>query len=183
MKMNESARKLAEDNFCLVYSFAKKYNIDMEEYFGDIAIGLCNAAIKYDECKGSFSTFAYICMKAEFVDSFNRSKRKSCVPSNIKIPIDKEYCSDNSKSSMSLEEIVSNNLSFENDTITKMMIEHFLDELNSDKKKEMVKLIIDGHRIIDIAEKFNCSFQNVSLAKKDFKNILKKYYFVNEMKR
>lgn len=60
--LNDEERKFVEENHNLVYSFLRKNNLDIEEYY-DIAIfGLIEAVKKYNVSRGTFSTFAYICM-------------------------------------------------------------------------------------------------------------------------
>ncbi len=61
MKVLTSAQKeLVEKNHSLIYSFLHRHNLPIDEFYDAAAIGLCNAAAKYDENSGySFSTFAY----------------------------------------------------------------------------------------------------------------------------
>ena len=62
--MTEKEQKLAEENHNLIYDFAKKRNLVVEDYYGLLAIGLCNAATAYSsENENTFSTYAYSCMQ------------------------------------------------------------------------------------------------------------------------
>lgn len=47
-------QKLVEDNHNLIYSLAYKKNINLDEFYGDLAIGLCKAALAFDEIEVSF---------------------------------------------------------------------------------------------------------------------------------
>lgn len=59
-------QKLASDNHNLIYSYAKKMNLELEEYYDILAIGLCQAASLFDPDLGfAFSTLAYISMRSE----------------------------------------------------------------------------------------------------------------------
>lgn len=64
--LNKEQQKLVETNHNLIYSFAKSNNIDVEEFYDVLAIGLCKAALVYDENKGMFSTLAYKCMSNSY---------------------------------------------------------------------------------------------------------------------
>lgn len=81
--LNEKQRKLVEDNHNLIYAFLKKKNLSLnatEDWYGTAAIGLCKAAMTFDETKGSnFSTLAYICMDNE-VKQIMRKERKLAKP-------------------------------------------------------------------------------------------------------
>lgn len=67
--LNSTQRKLVEDNHNLIYSFLNSRHLSLdavEDWYGTAAIGLCKAALIYDENQGvKFATFAYICMDNE----------------------------------------------------------------------------------------------------------------------
>ena len=66
-KLTDDQRKLVEKNHNLIYTFARKYKINLDEYYGLLAIGLCIAARIYDPNKGlAFSTLAYQCMRNQY---------------------------------------------------------------------------------------------------------------------
>ena len=68
-------QQLIEDNMNLVYSLISK---EYPSYLGDEDIiqtgmlGLCQAADKWDESRGKFSTFAWYCIRNEILKEFNR---------------------------------------------------------------------------------------------------------------
>ena len=74
MKLTEEQKKLVEDNHNLIYWFARKKHIDIEEYYDILAQGLCIAAHNYNSSKGSFSAYAYLVMNTEM----QKEHRKSC---------------------------------------------------------------------------------------------------------
>ncbi len=78
--LNDQQRKLVEDNHNLIYSFLKSKNLSLdavEDWYGTAAIGLCKAALCYDESRNArFSTLAYIIMENE-VRQVMRSNRKN----------------------------------------------------------------------------------------------------------
>lgn len=63
MQLNNEQRELVEKNHNLIYQFLIDNNLSHDEYYDIVAIGLCNAAMKYDSSKGiAFSTYAYKAM-------------------------------------------------------------------------------------------------------------------------
>lgn len=63
MKDEKTYQKLVEDNHKLIYGFMHKYHLS-EDWYGELAVGLCKAARVYDESMGvKFSSLAYRSMK------------------------------------------------------------------------------------------------------------------------
>lgn len=82
--LNDEQRQLVENNHNLIYSFLRSHNLSLEateDWYGTAAIGLCKAALAYDETRGArFSTLAYLCMDRE-VKLVMRKERKCVKPS------------------------------------------------------------------------------------------------------
>lgn len=62
--MTDEQKSLAEKYHNLIYYVMNKYNISIDDY-DLLALGLCKAAINYNESRGAFSTFAVACMLRE----------------------------------------------------------------------------------------------------------------------
>lgn len=75
--MTKEQEKLIIENHSLIYAYMWKHNMyldDVEDWYGLCAIGLCTAALHFDESRGlQFSTLAYICMR----NSCTNSRRKA----------------------------------------------------------------------------------------------------------
>lgn len=73
--LTDEERKLVEDNHELIYTVANSMGIDLEEFYGVLAIGLCHAAQSYDEKKHhyGFSMFASMVMILEWARYYNQS--------------------------------------------------------------------------------------------------------------
>lgn len=80
--MTDKQRELAEQNHNLIYDFMRKRNLDEEEYYGIVAIGLCKAATNYNHKKGEFSTLAYKCMDNEVAGHLKYINGKTKIPSD-----------------------------------------------------------------------------------------------------
>lgn len=78
--MTEAQEKLIVDNYQLVHGFVHKYGqsfgYDYDESVQIASLGLCYAALKYDESKAKFSTYAYQCMMREFLKIARSQKAK-----------------------------------------------------------------------------------------------------------
>jgi RNA polymerase sporulation-specific sigma factor len=84
MKLNEEQKKLVEDNFKFVYSYAHKnigkcYNLSFDELVSIYSLALCKAARNFDPTRGSkFLSLVSICMDNELKMNFRKNKRSNC---------------------------------------------------------------------------------------------------------
>lgn len=78
-ELNEMQQRLVEENHNLIYSFLNSRSLSLdaiEDWYGTAAIGLCKAALIFDESRGvKFSTLAYFIMDNE-VKRVKRAGRK-----------------------------------------------------------------------------------------------------------
>lgn len=56
--MTEQQKELVTNHHNLIYFVINNMHLPEDEYYDIVAIALCEAAIKYDDSKGKFSTFA-----------------------------------------------------------------------------------------------------------------------------
>ena len=143
--MTDAQEKLIVDNYQLVHGFVHKYGQSFgHEYDESVQIaslGLCYAALKYDETKSKFSTYAYKCMMGEFLklDRFNEAKRRDFSTISIQTPIQNVE----GEESGCLEDIISyDELGFQEIEL-KDQIEYALSRF-SGKQLEIVKYFIEN---------------------------------------
>ena len=77
--LNEEQRQLVEENHNLIYGFAHRHHINLDDYYGTLAISLCKAGESYNDKKGKFSTYAYTLMWRDYLNEMDakfRQKRK-----------------------------------------------------------------------------------------------------------
>ena len=67
MKLTEEQKKLVEDNHNLIYGYCHRYNLNVEEYYGDLAVTLCEAAQTYKEEK---SKTIHKCFERKYLKKF-----------------------------------------------------------------------------------------------------------------
>lgn len=153
--LTEEQRELAEKNHDLIYGYAHKKNISIDELYGVLAIGLCKAAKIYDESKGRFSTLAYKCMENELNTYWKSLNKKSVVPNDLTISYDffKEY------EEYNCIENYSNYCDY-NIIINDVILNEFVNTLTN-KEKDIFNCLLNEFTHQEIACKFNCSKQNI----------------------
>lgn len=79
LELTEEQARQVEENHNLIYSFLHKHDLP-EDYYSTAGIGLCKAAISFDESRGyAFSTFAYKCMYNECQKIWKTEKKEKAV--------------------------------------------------------------------------------------------------------
>ena len=155
MKLTEEQKKLVEENHNLIYWFAKKYHVPIEEYYDVLAQGLCMAAYHYDPSKCSFSTYAYLCMNTEMHVEYRKTLRKSEIPQGNIFHYENAW---------QLSDLIPTNEKTENKVIDKMSYENLISLLNdilNDKDKEVLTHIVNGLTMREIAKIEGTSHQAI----------------------
>lgn len=80
MQLTEAQASMVEQNHNLIYVFLQKRGLSEEnadDWYGVAALGLCKAAMHFDESKGcKFSTLAFVCMENEIRMEMRKMKRQ-----------------------------------------------------------------------------------------------------------
>lgn len=173
--MTDTQEKLIVDNYQLVHGFVHKYGQSFgHEYDESVQIaslGLCYAAIKYDETKSKFSTYAYKCMMREFLklDRLKKAKRRDFSTISIQTPIQNVK----GEESGCLEDIISyDELGFQEIEL-KDQIEYALSKF-SGKQIEIVKYFIENGKCNQktVAKLFGVSQSYISRLLSRFKKLI-----------
>ena len=155
MKLTEEQKKLVEENHNLIYWFAKKYHVPIEEYYDVLAQGLCMAAYHYDPSKCSFSTYAYLCMNTEMHVEYRKTLRKSEIPQGNIFHYENAW---------QLSDLIPTNEKTENKVIDRISYENLISLLNdilNDKDKEVLSYILNGLTMREIAKIEGTSHQAI----------------------
>lgn len=171
--LNEQQRKLVEDNHNLIYSFLNSHHLSLdavEDWYGTAAIGLCKAALIYDESRGSkFSTLAYLCMDNE-VKMIMRNNRK-CV--STVASLDDEV---RSSDGCCLADVVPDNRDFYFSIYLNDAIAIATRKL-SERDKQFIDLIVNhGKTNTEIARQFGVSQPTVSRVYCGFIKSIREYF-------
>lgn len=171
-ELNDIQRKLVEDNHNLIYSYLKKHNLSLnavEDWYGTAAIGLCKAALYFDENRGrNFSTFAYLVMDNEV---------KQVIRKNYKCIVD--TCSLDSTTN-DKEGYLYDIIPDDRDFTTEIYLQDAIDIASkgmSDRDKLIVKLIIEGgYSQAKIAAKLGLSQSHVSRIYNTYMKKIRNYF-------
>ena len=170
MKLSEEQKKLVEENHSLIYWFAKKYHIPIEDYYDVLAQGLCMAAYHYDPSKCSFSTYAYLCMNTEMHVEYRKTLRKSEIPQGNIFHYENAW---------QLSDLIPTNEKTENKVIDRISYENLISLLNdilNDKDKEVLSYILNGLTMREIAKIEGTSHQAIHNRMKKIRDKVKKSY-------
>ena len=158
-RLTTEQQKLVEQNHNLIYDFAKRKNLNIEEYYDILAIGLCKAAQIYNPEKGELSTIANTCMNNEMIVYYRDINKKGNVPEEIIVSGNKEIGSNNIEN-ITIFDTISDDYNISDDVVNKVMCSSLIDSLTN-KEKIVVECIMNGFTQKQISEKLNCSQQNV----------------------
>lgn len=99
--LTEEQKKLVEENHNLIYWYCHKYNLDIEEYYGLLAVELCRAVQLYDPTKSKISSYIIKWFWHKHI-SWDKSKRASSRKANENtISLDKDFGEDGEKATLS----------------------------------------------------------------------------------
>lgn len=173
--MTDAQEKLIVDNYQLAHGFVHKYGQSFgHEYDESVQIaslGLIYAALKYDETKSKFSTYAYQCMMREFLklERLKKAKRRDFSTISIQTPVqslegDEFSC---------LEDLISYNEAGFQEIELKNQIEYALSKF-SGKQLEIVKYFIENGKCNqkNAAKLFGVSQSYISRILKRFKKLI-----------
>lgn len=156
-QLTSKQKELVELNHKLIYKFAIKKDISIEEYYDILAIGLCKAAIAYDENKGKFSTLAFKCMNNELCSYFNHIKTQHVIPEALIFSYDAPI----NDTGDCLLDVFPTKYSIQDTVMNNIMIGKFKNSLDKNEEN-IVKLLISGVTQSEIARCLNCSRQNIN---------------------
>lgn len=156
--LNKEQQELVEKNHNLIYEFAKNKGLAIDEYYGILAIGLCKAALAYDESKGKFSTIAYCCMSNILKQHYRYINRQRVIPEDKILSYNAQLNDDIDGSYI---DTITDDCCVHDMIIDGITTESIMNTLN-DREKNIVKLLIDGMKQHEIASILGCSRQNIS---------------------
>lgn len=170
--LNDTQRKLVEDNHNLIYSYLKSHNLSLnavEDWYGTAAIGLCKAALHFDESREKkFSTFAYLVMDNEVKQIMRKNRKCAMATCSLDSSINDNGCY--------LSDIIPD----ERDFMTTIYLNDAIDIVQrgmSDRDKMIVRLIIeDGCSQRKVSERFRISQAQVSRIYNTYINKIRDYF-------
>lgn len=150
-------QQLVTDNHSLIYGYADKHKLDLDEFYGILALALCKAAQHFDESKGKFSTVVYTCMGNAVRNYYKAKENKSKLPL---VYLDADYTDNDSENELLSNVITSFELQPDQE-VEGNVIGQILLAMLSDKEREIVEDRLKGMTEKQIAQKMGCTHQNV----------------------
>lgn len=164
-ELNYEQQQLAEQNHNLIYSFAKSRKLDLEEYYDVLAIGLCKAALVYDENKATFSTLAYKCMNNEYNKIIRGQTVKRKIPDNLISSLDAVISvSEEDGSEITLYDCIKKNIFPipDSSTITNIMFDDFYNSKLTKQEQKIIKLLAQDMTQVEIGKLMRVTRSRIS---------------------
>lgn len=158
--LTKTQQNLVTKNHNLIYEFAKKKHLPIEEYYDILAIGLCEASKIYNSSSGEFSTIAFRCMDAELKDYYKYINREKRIPDDMILSYDAPKGGEDSDDNGNYLDTFSANHCV-HDIVVSGIMSDILMNLLSDKEQVIVKLLVNGMNQCNIAEHIDCKRQTV----------------------
>lgn len=156
--LTREQQELVEKNHNLIYEFAKKKNLVIDEYYGILAIGLCKAALAYDENLGKFSTIAYCCMNNMLKEHYRYINKQCAIPEDRILSYDIQLSDEDSCTTY--VDMIADDYCIHDTVISKIMSESIISIL-SDNEQIVCNLLMNGMKQSEIAVQMGCSRQNI----------------------
>lgn len=166
MKLNKEQQQLVTDNFNMLYDFQHKFGIDDED-FDLLMIGLCKAALTYDD-NYAFSTYAYKCMMQEIQNAW-RKNHLHRIPPELIISYNKIINEDGTE----LIDIIGNSLS-EYSISGKLMYEE-MSALFDKEQNDIFNYLILGYSQVEIGKIMGITKQRINQKVGKIRDIVSKY--------
>ena len=162
--MTPEQQKLAADNHGLIIKFLIKHRLDIDEYYGDMAIAFCYAARAYDPARNrAFSTYAYRCMQNHLIRMWQNEGRAKRIPWSMIASLD-ELVFDGDEASARINNVKAV-VGMNGRDETSIVVREFLDSL-TDVEAHIVSSYMAGYKSPTIAKELGMTKQNVHLIKK-----------------
>lgn len=166
--ITEKQKKLVEDNHGLIFSFLKKYDLSNDDYYDLAAIGLCDAAINYQDGISKFSTYAWKCMSTSISNS--TKKYKKTIPEELLVYYQAKNYSQTNEEYLLLD-FISSSDNVENCVISKMMCEKYKSLLDN-REREVLDLLVSGYKQEEVGKIVGCSQPHVTRIKRKIADCL-----------
>lgn len=144
-KLTDKERQMVEDNEKLIYWYASKKNLDIDEWYGLLAIELCKTVRKYNPNRGSLST--YFKLRADIM-VYRKMKEMYRSGELYDYEIDESQHEDES---VEVFDKVDSDI----------VLEDLMKSLETDRDRMIIKMKLDGYTQREIAEETGLTQQGV----------------------
>jgi len=164
--MNENERLMVEKHHDLIYEFLSLNDLQVEDYYGNAAIGLCQAAMSYRKEISTFSKYAFVCMAKATGTACTEGSKSADNSGDRSVyyftEIEDGTCLYFDESSLINDGI-------EDDILFHAYLESLINQL-SEKEKTVFKMCASGYRQKEIADVLGYSQSHISRIASSIRN-------------
>lgn len=158
--LTKEQQNLVTENHNLIYEFAKRKHLAIDEYYGLLAIGMCQAAQIYNGESGKFSTVANKCMNNILVNHYEHLSSQRSIPEDMILSYDASNGGeDGDNNSCFLDSLADSRCT--HDIVVSGIMSEILINLLSEREQMVVNLLVNGMTQDKIAERMGCKRQNI----------------------
>ena len=166
--LTKEQKELVENNHKLIYYYIHKNGLSVDEYYDILAIGLCKAALRFDESKGiKFVTYALFVMRNEHWtnERLKRNKKRNSpvLSLSTKIQINED------SNDMTLEDFIPG----DRDIFDSVILIDIEKILKDETLIKICKLAFAGYNQREMKEYVNLSQSMISRKLKKIEKLLK----------
>lgn len=149
----------------MIYKFLQKYHLTIDDYYDLAAIGLCKAAITFNDTKSAFSTYAYKCMYTSVMMDLRKKTQAKTIPEHQILYYQAEVENNDGDTAMLINYIPSKD-NVEDNVLSEVLFDEFAKKLKKEKHRLIFELFREGYNQRQIGKMVGCSQPQVSRIKK-----------------
>lgn len=172
--LTKTQQQLAAQYNGAIFSFCKEYHLNYSEWYGLLAIALCEAAQVYDPNRGTtFLALAYQCMRYRLRKELTRLNRKKRIPRDCIVSYNRLIEGRSGHATEYLDRLYQQSQSTLID-VTAVEVNDFRNSL-SDTHRFVLDGLMDGMREREIAAELGYTASGVSWIKQQLKKKWQSY--------
>ena len=173
MKLNECQRQLVEKNHNLIYGFAWKNKLDLDEWYDVLALALCRTALFFDATRGEFSTIFYLTANRFVLQIYHKQNAAKRVPMSVCQSLDDIIVEKDNGSVLTISDTVMDfDSNFDEYLEIQDVLNRVLDNL-SDRNRDIFNAVLDGDTQKEIAKRFGIAQSTVARIVKSVRNTIR----------
>lgn len=133
----------------------------IEDYYGLAAIGLCKAAIKFNDEKSKFSTYAFLLMKHVVFQEIRKRSAEKRIPDNQVVYYQAELDDSNGGDTSTFMNYIPSKENVEENVLSEIIFKEYMSKLK-ERDKHIFALFSYGYKQREISKIVGCSQAQVS---------------------
>ena len=177
--LSPEQQQLVVDNHNLIYWFAYKHHLNLDEFYDILAIALCQAALNFDSSQGfAFSTYVNTAM-LNSVRIYEREKHLGrVIPEGLIVSLNEPISEDDKTTGAELLSLIPDPTMPRDHIVDYISLCEFLKNL-SEQEKQLVKALLANKKEVAIAMETGVSQPSINRAKKRLRKKWEYYHNAN----